>query len=81
MGHKAFVFDTQTFHKMIEPIMAASVNNPETARQFICEHLDLLSLLTQERLWTRIGKTSLTNSHCRSTSTFFSQPAMMPKMI
>lgn len=42
MGHKAFVFDTQTFHKMIEPIMAASVNNPETARQFICEHLDLL---------------------------------------
>ncbi len=40
MEHKAFVFDTETFHSAIEPVMRDSVANPEVARQYICEHYD-----------------------------------------
>ena len=38
MAHKAFLFDTETFHSTIEPVMKACVANPEAARKYICEH-------------------------------------------
>lgn len=42
MDHKAFVFCTEKFHAEIEPVMKDSVNNPEVARRYICEHIDEL---------------------------------------
>lgn len=42
MEHKAFVFDTETFHAEIEPVMRDSVKNPDVARRYICEHHDRL---------------------------------------
>lgn len=42
MDHKAFVFDTEKFHTEIEPVMKDSIENPEVARQYICEHYDQL---------------------------------------
>ena len=42
MDHKAFVFDTKTFHAEIEPVMKDSIKNTEVAHRYISEHLDEL---------------------------------------
>lgn len=42
MEHKAFLFDTETFHSEIEPVMKESVRNIEAAHRYICAHLDEL---------------------------------------
>ncbi len=42
MEHKAFVFDTKTFHTKIEPVMKDSIADHEVARQYICEHYSQL---------------------------------------
>ena len=40
--HKAFVFDTDKFHAEIEPVMQASIADPDVAHRYISEHLDEL---------------------------------------
>lgn len=81
MEHKAFVFDTETFHSAIEPVMRDSVANPEVARQYICEYYDgLQSPYTGEPL-DEDGKTSLTNLTFRCILTLCSRPVMMWRMI